>query len=162
MISKKLPAFTLIEMTVAMLIAAIAISIAFTSFKIVSGLYINYKRKQDGFSQVLWIQKLLSKDFDVAYKIIKKNDGLELSTHNGIIKYTFEKEVIVRDQASLKVDTFKFVPYAVQYDFERAETLDEHLVDHLSFSIKQDNTVLPMSFFKTYSSTDLINSHAIH
>jgi Tfp pilus assembly protein PilE len=154
-IKKKVPAFTLMEVTISMLIAAIAIAITYTAYRIVNGTYINYTRKQDRIAAFTVADKLLKKDFLQADQIIRSADGLDLRSENGFVRYQFKEEYILREQSALQTDTFKLPVKSVLFSFENQAIAEGDTVDQLSLETLVENENVPLIYHKIYSAQNL-------
>nr|WP_068893380.1 prepilin-type N-terminal cleavage/methylation domain-containing protein [Pedobacter panaciterrae] len=154
-LSKKLPGFTLMEVTIAMLIAAIAIAITFTAYRIVSGSYFSFNKKQEKVATLTTIDKLLKQDFIKARSIIRTSDGIFLELNGGIVTYSFKDSYILRDQFSLAIDTFKLQVNDLNCSFENDKVEEGKEVDLLSFRTQLDGDIIPFQYLKIYSAQDL-------
>jgi len=154
-INKKLPAFTLMEVTIAMLIAAIAIAITFTTYRIVSGAYFNFSKKQEMVATLTTMDKLLKQDFINAKSIVKTEDGVFLEVNKGIITYSFKDNYVLRDQFSLRIDTFKLQVNELVFSFENNVVEEGEEVDLLNFKTQLEGDLIPLQYPKTYSAQDL-------
>ncbi len=154
-LKKKLPAFTLMEVTIAMLIAAIVIAITFTTYRVVSGSYFNFNRKQEKVAMLTTIDKLLKQDFIKAKSIVKTADGVFFEINDGIVTYSFKDSYILRDQFSLGIDTFKLQVNDLNCSFENEVAEEGQEVDLLSFKTQLDGDLIPLQYLKLYSAQDL-------
>lgn len=156
-INKKVPAFTLMEVTVAMLIAAIAIAITFTAFRIVNGSYLDFNIKQNKLSDFITADKLLKRDFNLAQQILRSEEGsgIVFKTQHGIIEYRFEDQYFIRNQFSQQRDTFKMKMDAFNCLFEGAIAQQGQLIDQLSFQLEVGGLGIPVQYQKLYSAQDL-------
>jgi prepilin-type N-terminal cleavage/methylation domain-containing protein len=153
--NRKVAAFTLIELTIAMLIASIAISITYTAYTIVIKLYTNYTVRQEKASAVTLLNKLLSVDFIAAEQVLRTEDGFQIICRNGKIRYTVTEDFVVRDQFSLRTDTFNMSVSNGGYYFEKTEVDFEKTIDEVHFSIALAGYVVPLRYYKQYSSQNL-------
>lgn len=156
-ISKKVAAFTLMEVTVAMLIAAIAIAITFTAFKIVNGSYLDFNIKQKKLHEFITIDKLLKLDFNSAQQILRSEEGagLVIRTQRGNIEYHFEEQYFTRSQFALYTDTFKMKMDSFTCLFEGTSAQQGQLLDQLSFQLEVGGLDVPVHYQKLYSAKDL-------
>lgn len=152
---KKIAAFTLMEVTIAMLIAAIAIGITYTAYHIISGTYQNYTKKQESLSAYTAADKLLKTDFMLSKAIVKTTEGLQLEFESGQVIYNFKDGKIVRDQFGLRTDTFDLAVTDVQFQFEKEEAIEADTVDQLSFQSKLEGENIPQVYIKRYSAQQL-------
>ncbi|PTT01384.1 hypothetical protein DBR11_07490 [Pedobacter sp. HMWF019] len=159
-LNKKVSAFTLMEVTIAMLIAAIAIAITYTAYRIVSRSYLDYKRKQEKTADLMAIDQRLRNDFESAKTITRSPQGIIIEQSGGKINYVFSKDVIIRDQFSLRTDSFKMSLDNIHYLFERQDKETGAILDELGLSIHADGQPMPLSYKKQYSSQDLFEFYA--
>lgn len=154
-LNKKIPAFTLMEVTIAMLIAAIAIGITFTAYRIVSGSYLDFTKKQTRISTFINADRLLKQDFQRAKRIFRSADGITMEMTTGVIRYEFNNEYVLRDQFSLRTDTFKMKVNKLSFLFENEANEADQLVDQCSFETETDGQRILLYYQKLYSAQDL-------
>lgn len=155
LMNRKIPAFTIMEVTISMLVAAIAIVIAFTAFRIVSGSYTGFTKKQEKVAMLTVLDKLLKKDFLSANRIVKLDEGLALQLEEGIVTYTFKENYFVRDQFSLRKDTFKLQVSEPVFLFEANVAESGKPIDQLNFMTRIDGDPVPLHYHKLYSAQNL-------
>ena len=155
--SSKLPAFTIIEVTIAMVIAGISIAIAFTAYRLVSQSYKQYDDKNKKLAEAMLLNKLLSKDFLQSQQVISTVDGLLLKMPGGEINYHFQPEFILRDQYGLETDTFFIAASQPHCLFKGNDAAEGDLTDQLTFSARVRDESLAYGFNKEYSSEELFS-----
>ncbi|TDQ11569.1 hypothetical protein [Pedobacter metabolipauper] len=156
-LNKKIPAFTIMEVTISMLIAGICIGITFTAYQIISGTYRNFDKKQEKIALFTTVDKLLKQDFVNARNILKADDGLAFQMEQGTISYSFNKDYVVRDQFALHADTFKLQINAPVFLFEGQSPDNGTSVDQFNFTTLVDGILIPLQYHKSYSAQDLFN-----
>lgn len=165
----RLKAFTIMEMTVTMLIAAILMGITYTAFIIINKSYSSFNIKNKDMAELEQLDELLRKDFDRAEIIQKDQNGISFKKADlTLIKYEFNPDYIVR--TSGRVDTFKFKTEELSTSFEgqamneTRESEEENRLDELDISLLFQNEKIPYHYYKQYSSVNLIqrNPNAIH
>lgn len=156
-LKKKVRAFTLIEVTISMLIAAIVIVTTYTAYQIISQNYLNYVKKQNLIASFTIMDKLLRDDFLKANPIVKTDSGLEFHMDNGKVQYQFNDSLIIRNQYNLRLDTFNIVLHTINFTFENEESGVGRRIDLLSYLVTLDNETIPMSYRKMYSAQNLFN-----
>jgi hypothetical protein len=154
-LKKKIPAFTLMEVTIAMLIAAIAIAITFTAYRIVSGSYIGFSKKQVELAGFVNLDKLLKQDFMTAKNVLKSSTGMLMETEDGLIRYEIDKDYVIRDQFSLRIDTFKLTTSNTEFSFEKNPVDDGNAIDQFGFETLVLGQLVPLHYHKLYSAQDL-------
>jgi type II secretory pathway component PulJ len=154
-VRKKIPAFTLMEVTIAMLIAAIAIAMTYTAYRIISGTYSSYAKKQDRVAAFSLADRLLKNDFLGADHIIKTTEGVDFKSGNGLISYQFKDSLMLRSQHVLQTDTFKFPLKTVCLTFENMEAEVATEVDQLEYETSLEAQPITLTYKKRYSSQNL-------
>lgn len=154
-LNRKIAAFTLMEVTIAMLIAGIAIAITFTTYRIVSGSYVGFSKKQDELAGFVRLDKLLKQDFLAARDIVKSPEGLVMQMESGLIRYQVDPAFILRDQFSLRTDTFKLAINSPGFFFEHNVVEDGETIDQFCFETVVQGQLVPLHYLKLYSAQDL-------
>jgi prepilin-type N-terminal cleavage/methylation domain-containing protein len=165
---KKVKAFTIMEMTIAMLISAIVIGITYSAYTIISRSYTIYQTKNDGLALLSRIDQLLVKDFAHAEMISKTLDGLLLTSRLDTVAYVFAPDFIVRKGAV--IDTFKVQTSGLSTLFENQPVSEvsveseQNRIDELFFFIVLKNGNMPYHYQKPYSSVNLLerNPNAVN
>ena len=161
-------AFTLLEVAITMLITALLIGIAYTSYGIIVKSYRSFVTKNDDMQELVSLDHALARDVDKAEIITKDNDGIILKNAQTSIKYSFSPNLIIRE--SLRADTFNVQVQDLQTSFEHSrimeveETEEQNRIDELSFTLLFQNEKIPYHYGKRYSAANLIqrNPNANH
>jgi hypothetical protein len=160
MMKRRVKAYTIMEVTVTMLIAGMLISITYTIYSIVSKSYLSFAKKNVDMAVVVTLDKLLRKDFAHADIILKDNDGISVNSTAHFIKYHFDPNFITR--TDIRTDTFKVKNEMVITSFEAQpvnevnETEEQNRLDDLEFILLFQNEKIPYHYHKQYSSVNLI------
>lgn len=168
MAKHKVKAFTILEVTITMLIAAILLGITYTSYSIVVKSYRSFTIKNDNMAVLISLDHLLKRDFGKATIVIKDADGIDLKNDQQLIKYSFNPDFIIR--TSIRVDTFKVQTQDVITSFENVplneiqDTDEQNRLDEVSFTLLYQNEKIPYHYRKLYSSENLIqrNPNAVN
>jgi type II secretory pathway component PulJ len=156
-INHKLAAFTIMEVTVSMLIAAIAIAITYTAYSIINRSYSSYDQKNKKIAEFIMADKLLKQDFMLADKIIRTEQGIILESGQGVIQYEFTDSSILRDQYSLRVDTFQLKENQYVPLFENSEADIGERLDQLKLQTTWEGEMINLNYSKIYSAENLMN-----
>lgn len=154
-ISKKIPAFTLMEVTISMLVAGIAIAITFTAYRLVSRAYLDFSLKQQRISDLSTADKLLKQDFIQGKKILKAPEGISIVTMEGTIAYSFYPDYFLRRQYALRTDTFKIKTAGLSYLFEGEQVAEDERMDEFSLQEEIEGSLIDLRYYKLYSAQDL-------
>jgi Tfp pilus assembly protein PilE len=165
---QRVRAFTILEVTITMLITALLIGITYTSYSIVIKSYRSFTTKNDDMAVVVSLDHLLKRDFERADTILKDTDGIVLKSEDKVIKYAFKPDFIVRTSA--RIDTFKVDAQEVNTTFENMPvnelqaTEEQNRINQLDFILVFQNVKIPYHYHKLYSSENLIqrNPNAIN
>ncbi len=164
----RLKAFTIIEVTITMLVSAILIGITYTSYSIVSKSYRSFNVKNDDMAALETLDGLLKKDFIKAEIILKDSTGISFNSPGHIVKYIFAPDFIVRTSGI--TDTFKIATEKINTSFEKQPVNEVNLsdeqnrLDELDIDMIFQNEKIPYHYYKQYSSVNLIqrNPNAVN
>ena len=160
MIKGNIKAFTIMEMTVAMLIASIVIAITYTIYTIVVGSYTSFNYKNNNMAVVMRVNELLKKDFAHADMILKNQNGFLFRSMDKTINYEIQPDFIVRTGST--IDTLKVRTDSLITNFEGnavyeiSDDEERNRVDDIGFIILYENEKIPYNYHKQYSSVNLI------
>lgn len=172
--NKRLPAFTIMELTVSMLLSALVISITYTALTLVTRSYQSFSQKNEELAGLVRLDELLKRDFLAASSIYKTESGIALpgAAPDGTqVSYAFGSEAILR-RTTLVADTFKVASTAVQLLFEGQEVrqeaedqtatadgapLEAARIDEFNLELLYKEEKYPYHYDKRYSSENLIN-----
>ena len=168
MLPTKLSAFTIMEITITMLLAAIVISITYTAYTIINGSYLVFTRKNNEMAQVVQLDRLLKKDFYKASSISRDYQKILFRMDSTDIIYEFRPDLVTRTQGI--TDTFKIQTEIINTSFESQPlpdlpTTDQPgLLDDMEWKIILQKEKIPYHYHKQYSSANLFqeNSDANH
>ena len=168
MVKQKVKAFTILEVTITMLITALLIGITYTSYSIIVKSYHSFTAKNEELAVLATLDHLLKRDFEQAEAVFKNQDGIVLLSDSKTLKYEFKPDYIIR--SGIRIDTFKMQTQDVNSMFENVplnevqETEEQNRVDELSFILIFQNEKIPYHYYKLYSSVNLIqrNPNAVN
>ncbi|MDB5146187.1 MAG: hypothetical protein JWQ57_207 [Mucilaginibacter sp.] len=164
----RVKAFTIMEVTITMLIASILMGITYTTYSIISRSYLSFNIKNKGMAELEQLDGLFKKDFDRAEIILKETGGISIKNTDRIVTYEFTPDFIVRTAGI--ADTFKIKTEEIMTSFEglpvneASSTEEQNRLDELSFTLDYQNEKIPYYYHKQYSSVNLIqrNLNAIN
>jgi len=158
---RKVRAFTILEVTVTMLITAVVIAITFTSFSVILKYYHSVNKKNSDVMELASLDHLLRRDFDRADTIFTSAQGITINEGGKSIIYIFDPAFVIRKAAA--IDTFKLQTGDLWTGFENIQIKpvnieqEDNLIDELSFSISCNQEEIPYHYKKNYSSQNLFN-----
>lgn len=153
----RLPAFTIMEITIVMLISTIVVAITFTAYGMVSRAYSTYLEKRNHMAALIRLDELLQRDFRQAQQVLRHENTVLCADSGRQVTYRFEPEQIIRQ--STIIDSFKVQATDVTCSFNNqptGDTLEPVRIDELSFTVQADQETFPYHYTKRYSSANLI------
>jgi prepilin-type N-terminal cleavage/methylation domain-containing protein len=165
MLNHKLKAFTIMEVTIALLVSGILIAIVYVAFAVVSNSYHAFLLKNGESADLAQLDLLLNRDFRKANLITKTDSGLFLKNSNDSTNYILNSNYIVRKNGI--TDTFKVKTTSVNMYFEQhplgiTGEAEDNRIDELEFDLSLHNEKMTFHYYKQYSSADLFkqDTHA--
>lgn len=153
----RVAAYTILEMTIAMLLAAITIGITYTAFSMIGQSYKRFDKDNKEHASFVLVDKLLQKDIQGAVLVSSTLEGIDIKDGKGNIRYIFTADYILRDQYEVSRDTFYIPNRDLRILFENEEvTTEGRPVDHIAFFAALNSLEFPLVYHKYYSSTELI------
>jgi hypothetical protein len=155
----RVQAFTILELTIAMLIASLVIGMAYAVFTIVSRSYSAFNTKNNDMAVVVRLNELLQKDAAHAESITRQENSLTFGSSDRSVTYIIQPDLILR--AGMTTDTFKVSVQELVTTFEdkpvtgEATDAEESRIDDVAFHLIFDQETLPFRYHKSYSSADL-------
>lgn len=157
----RLKAFTIIEVTITMLVAAIVIGITYMAYSIISKSYLSFNAKNKDMEIVEQLDALLKKDF-INAELIKKDTGnITFTSTTDTISYQLHPNYILR--ISSITDTFKVnnEGIAARFEGENIDSLSlqprQKRIDELELNLFLKDEKIPYHYHKQYSSAQLFN-----
>lgn len=157
---KRLKAFTILELIVAMAISSLLIGMCFIAYQIIIVQFSNYKTNNQRIQDMTLCNYLLTRDVSSANTISQPQQGIfEFESHNEVLTYAFETDYIVRTNEG-GADTFYLKPLDLETKqlrlFNRTGLQD--LVTDIQVSLSQEQETFNLHFHKEYSPHILINA----
>lgn len=164
----RIPAFTLMELTIAMVLAALVTIITYSAYTITSHAYQNYHRRSDNIGGIVRVNELLMKDFARADTVFRSDSGILIKRDSVWIRYQIDSSRIIRNAG--RTDTFKVQLQDLSVSFDgqpvnfTSPINEADRVDELSFIVLFEKQKIPYHYIKIYSSASLIKrkAHALY
>jgi len=148
-------AYTLIEMAVGMLLAAITISVCYTAYGIITSYMVSFQHKNSQAEEVLSFRHAFEHDLQFGNLVLKNEGGLVIFSDTTRVSYHFSERFITRKLNEGQIDTFKLAEIKTDTFFEGAPVMGTDTIDQLNLSVVLGSQLVPMQFHKTYSSVNL-------
>lgn len=162
MIRKMIPSFTLMEVTVAMLLASIVISVSYAAWSLVSHAYLTYHDKNQELLSNITLCSLLEKDFDRADRVIRTEKGVDVVDQKGVISYYFKERLVLRNQYNLQTDTFKVIYERFFTFFDHHQQHPGEIIDEIYFVCHTGTDEAPFVINKIYCGTTLFRQSQLY
>ncbi|MCX2495295.1 hypothetical protein OQX63_17525 [Pedobacter sp. PF22-3] len=155
--AKKIEAYTLMEIAIAMLLAAICMSICYTAYQMIGDYFHAFQKKNATAEEVLTLRRTMEKDVAKGCYLIRTVDGIHITGDSLSITYQFADTAILRKVENLRTDSFHVTPVDTRFRFEEREVQEMDTVDHISFMLKMEKQqTIPITIGKFYSAHDLL------
>jgi Tfp pilus assembly protein PilE len=154
---QKIKAYTLMEITIAMLLSAVCISMCYSAYGIITGYYKEFGRKNEASAALSSLKQVLARDFLNSKHALREENKIILLSDSITIAYGFESEWITRDLNQQHIDTFKVKSSTLTAYFEHLEVLSADTIDQVSFNVILSHKTVPIQVRKVYSAENLFN-----
>jgi prepilin-type N-terminal cleavage/methylation domain-containing protein len=151
---KKLPAFTLLELLIGMIISSIVIGFGYAAYSLIYKQYLGYKKVKEKIVEITQFDHVLTTDITAAETISFNDNTLSLyGKDSKTLQYHFQDVLILRTENET-TDTFKIAPVHLKTDFFLpGKTI---FVTQFSFDAETLEEREHFSFTKSYSSETLM------
>lgn len=152
----KIKAYTLMEVTIVMLISALTITICYSAYGIITNYYKSFQQKHKMSTEILSLKHVLDRDAEKSNHAFKTPFGCEFSLDSDKIVYTFTNHFILRQLNDLHTDTFKIKVKEMKGYFESAEIIHPDTIDQINFKVEISKDIdVAIQINKSYSATAL-------
>lgn len=155
MMRTRFKAFTLLEMTIAMLIAAVCMGIAFYVLRTFTQMGEAQQREKQTAFQLQLFHHHMQKEFLEANEIRFVENTLTLDRSSGQTRYAFLDSAVVRSQQGIPTDTLYGRPEQLTVGY--IQNLPQEIVEICHFELQTENERYPFVLRKEYSAENLIN-----
>lgn len=160
---KKLKAFTLIEVLVAMAVSGIVITASYFAFSTVTAQMSRYRNSTGDIMDVVLFQSLLERDIRSSeYMKQTAADEMELGTGpRTIARYRLNNDYVLRIQGE-RYDTLKVKIGSVQFSFNNRNSEIGSFVDRIHLELNMPDTIWSVRINKEYGADVLLGFHSEH
>lgn len=156
----RLSAFTLLEITIAMLITAILSAFIYQAFSTFSNLlYTQQKVKADRHVVDVFCYRIKKDCYQARYINMNDVGTVILTDSSGLITYRFEEAFVLRDQYNLHTDTFRVHTAPLNYTFVANLPESIGLIQALDVQLLVDQRSISIPVRKSYTATDLMEAN---
>lgn len=138
----QLKAFTLLELLVGMILSGIVLTATFTSYKIITSQYNNYRDRSKSVTELSFFTSQLEADFSNAKTVLRISENeIELTSTEHILKYRFTGKYVLRNDLT-RIDSFNVAITRLEC-FKKAEPVTTENAEadeiHLQINIDEKN-----------------------
>jgi len=156
--TQRIEAYTLMEVAIAMLLAAICISICYTAYGMVGDYFQAFEKRNAAAEEVLTLRRTMEKDILRGRYLIRSTDGIDIVGDSLGISYHFAEKAVLRKVKDLRTDSFNVTTAQTHFLFEGREALELDTVDQVNFMLTPDKQpAIPIALTKLYSAHDLLH-----
>ncbi len=148
------------ELTVAMLISAVVVSIAYNSMDIFNRLYHRYLRTNDANYQFVLFDRIFKRDLDKAEVVFSAISGITLQNFDEKrIRYEWQEDMVLRYRAGVEADTFYIHSRLQSLTFGSTDCLNrpEVVVDRIGIDMMKEKEMINAVYQKPYGANIYIN-----
>lgn len=149
--NKTCKGFTLIEITIVLVLSGIIAGIGYFALEVVNHRMHALKDKFNMVSAYTAFNSVLTRDFNRSLSVKKiKGKSIVCTFEGQAIQYTFDNEQVLR-KVNNKTDTFHIAPKNVKYYFNGTTIFEtKHIIDKLTFQSTLDDKEIPFVFTTHY------------
>jgi Tfp pilus assembly protein PilE len=156
--TQRIEAYTLMEVAIAMLLAAVCISICYTAYGMVGDYFQAFQKRNAAAEEVLTLRRTMEKDILKGRYLIRSTDGIDIVGDSLGISYQFAEKAVLRKVKDLRTDSFHVAPVQTHFLFEGREALELDTVDQVNFMLQvAKQPTIPIALTKLYSAHDLLH-----
>ncbi|WP_121810189.1 hypothetical protein [Mucilaginibacter kameinonensis] len=149
-----IPAFTIMELTITMLISAIAIGLMYSAYAIISHSYLSFASRNESTGTIAMLDQRLKRDIDKAEIILRDSNTITMKGAKDTVVYRFRTERVIREK--MHADTFKVSMESFVMTFESGPASESGgRVDDLRVVLAAEGRKIPYHYHKIYSSVNL-------
>jgi hypothetical protein len=158
----RVKAFTIMEVSVVMLIAGLVIGMTYTIYSIVVRSYQGYNKKHTDMAVLIRLDELIKKDFWRAERVLANRNHLIIEKAHEIVEYEIEPDYVVRSAGI--IDTFKIKTENVVINFEgeaitETSSFEENqIIDELQLNAIFEGKSFSYHYQKQYSAVSLFKT----
>ena len=157
---RRLKALTVMELTIAMLISAIVVSIAYNSMDIFNRLYHRYLKTNDANYQFVLFDRIFKRDLDRAEVVFSAVSGITLQNFDEKrIRYEWQEDMVLRYRPGVEADTFYIYSRLQSLTFGNADCMNrpEAVVDQIRVVMIKEQEIIDAVYHKPYGANIYIN-----
>jgi hypothetical protein len=153
----KIKSFTILELTVVMLMSTLVLGIAYNGYTIFYKQFISFKKSSSKIADISLLDRLIWTDIADCKTVVKNEQGITCKFAGNEIKYVLEEDFILRKRGTM-IDSFFITVEDAEYNFRTNKAYDGQIIDELKFINVIDDQQKVFHYLKTYGADILINN----
>jgi prepilin-type N-terminal cleavage/methylation domain-containing protein len=155
---KRLHAFTLLEVLIAMVISTLVIGAGFVGYEFTMKQYYAYKENAGIMNEACAFQGVLKKDISLSSSVTLADQGINCIKKEHSIRYEFHPDFVLRITADDLKDTFRVKNDSLQFMYQHiAQTDPGKQIDYTSFRMDLQGEKQSVIIRKEYGADGIIN-----
>jgi prepilin-type N-terminal cleavage/methylation domain-containing protein len=155
---RKLKAFTLLEVLIAMVISTLVIGAGFVGYEFTMKQYYAFRENSTVMSDACIFQSVLKKDICLARRVSLTSYGLSCNTQEKFIRYDFKRDYVLRINENDMRDTFHIKNDSLSLLYNNLVQIDPgKQIDRISFRIDLHGELQSVVITKEYGADGVIN-----
>lgn len=148
---KRLPAFTLTDVIVTMIISMLVMGIAFSVFRFSYNQISDYQKANDDYKELYQLYNVMQEDFHRSSECNYRQNELQMLMQGGYKEYlyTLSTDMIIR-KTDISSDTFNINIENIVAKFNNEEQISG-IIDEIDFDVSKKGVTLPYKFVKEYA-----------
>ncbi len=148
---KRLPAFTLTDVIVTMIISMLVMGIAFSVFRFAYDQINRYQKANDDYKELFQLYNVMQEDFQCSSECNYHRNELQMLMQEGYKEYfyTLSNDMVIR-KTDISSDTFRINTENIVVKFDNEEQISG-MIDEIDFDVSLKGITLPYKFVKEYS-----------
>ncbi len=157
-IHKRLPAFTLLELLVGMILSGIVLTATFSAYRIITKQYESYRIRSVSDSEISFFVSQLQSDFSNAENItLVSENEIQLQTGGRMLNYRFSEKNVLRNDFSA-IDTFHVSVSGIEAMLKSEKSNSENSpMDELHVMMDIDGKKVERVYLKTNNAKSKID-----
>ncbi|MDR1729758.1 MAG: hypothetical protein LBR52_03755 [Prevotellaceae bacterium] len=148
---KRLPAFTLTDVIVTMIISMLVMGIAFSIFRFAYDQISSYQRANDDYKELYQLYHVMQEDFQHSSECNYRQNEWQMLMQGGYKEYlyTLSDNMVIR-KTGISSDTFRVSIENIIVKFNNEEQISG-IIDEIDFDVTTKGITLPYKFVKEYA-----------
>ncbi len=152
----RVPAFTVIELVIALLLMSVVTGIAFTAWSLTNRRLVTFREQAKQAANYRLLHMAIRQDMEQADSILVEQGALSCHGTMKFVRYELLDSVIIREQDGAIVDSFHFAIDSVYLGFEsKPQNIDPGKIDEIRLYLHSSSRHFIIQQYKVYDAASL-------